>query len=113
MRKLSLCALGALIVAELSSCRATDTACPAILVIRVQPQDTTISVGDQFTIAVTNASPCESSQAIHDTTWTTSDPAVAVVGRRTGTVIGVAPGTAVISPTPPDPLPVHVRVTVK
>ncbi|CAN5902197.1 hypothetical protein BH11GEM1_BH11GEM1_12210 [soil metagenome] len=89
------------VVVALLACTdaATDvaTVCPSALRIGIIPRDTAIAVGGQFQIIVSLLG-CGGTQVLSDSlTFTSSDPGVAVVGSRTGTVIGARPGTTHIS----------------
>jgi Bacterial Ig-like domain (group 2) len=71
--------------------------CPATLGIKLTPADTTIASGDQFQAQVTLLG-CGGTEILTDSlTWTSSDLSVAVVGTRTGVVIGAHGGTAMIA----------------
>jgi hypothetical protein len=83
------------ILLHAAACSQLET-CPAHLGIELTPTDTTIAPGDQFQAHLTLLG-CGGTKTVTDSlTWTSSDVGVAVVGTRTGVVIGAQPGTALI-----------------
>lgn len=89
----------------LTACTET-TGCPAVLVTRVVPGDTTIGVGQSFT-ARYQTRDCNgrwNDQVVH---WTTSDSLVIALDTLTGKVTGRSVGDAVI--TSVVQVSVHVR----
>jgi len=74
-----------------------DEVCNLDLIVGVAPADTTISVGGQITPRVTLLG-CSGTRVLTDSlTWTSTQPAIAVVGTRTGIVIGASPGVATVT----------------
>ena len=84
-----------LLLLVLAGCGET-TVCTADLRMTLAPADTTIAPGDQFSGRLTVLG-CGGTRVLQDSaTWSSSDLTVAVVGVRTGVVIGAQPGSATI-----------------
>lgn len=94
----------ALVLGVGSACsnhKVTDV-CPADLRFSWSPRDTTITVGDQFTIQFSLFG-CAGTKRLTDDslTFTSSNPAIATVERTTGVVTGIAPGADTVAVTAP------------
>jgi hypothetical protein len=88
----------ALVVIGVSATSCT-TFCTDELSIETQPQDTTIVVGQQFTVDV-DVTTCGGSERVPvDLRWSADDPAVVQVDERTGRVVGLAAGDALVEAT--------------
>jgi Bacterial Ig-like domain (group 2) len=74
-----------------------STVCTADLRWQFDPHDTTVAVNARFNVRFVLLG-CSGTRVLSDSvTWTSSDPAVATVDARTGTVTAIHVGTADIT----------------
>ena len=90
--------------------KVTDPNAPKAISISAGGKGTTIKKGNTLQLTATVTNPAGAKATF---TWTSSNPKVATVGKKTGKVKGVGKGTAIITATPQNGVKKTIKIKVK
>ena len=90
--------------------KVADPNAPKAISISAGGKGTTIKKGNTLQLTATVTNPAGAKATF---TWTSSNPKVATVGKKTGKVKGVGKGTAIITATPQNGVKKTIKIKVK